>query len=925
MATVTVNTLDATFGQYVDSLTDNGDGTGTLNTSNVPFVTLDYQALFGTAATSGTYVDTADPSPKQMTLNVDNTNIQIGVTVQCTAEFDQQIWFNGTVVARNNTIPSVTVVPNQTSFFHEGGSGWTIQVTSLNTPGIEADISASAIVPSGVGPFTFSVSTGKFFPADGSVLIKALANPAVTIFGRIASYSGTSLLVGKVSDTSIDTSSYSAWNVSTIDSSPINNNTLGLSTTTLTFGNSTGQLYVGDTVTVNTDANKLFTTGSYIIVTALAGEDQFFRGTAQSYNSTGVLSLFITDVGSNATGSYSSWSVNAQDGPNISTQLVATSTTSLNAISALTKSLTTQTGLPISPGSLIYLNPTSESKSYIFGQVVSYNSGTGALVINWLDGFSASGINTYSSWNLFLISGSLNGQAKANPLGSNGLSLIIGSPTLGSSVSTGLAFFDATSPISSGGTIETRFLGSSTYTTILSTNMNGTSRNISYSGDLSITANSTLSGFNSGDQFTSIAGPSVLGKSGTTTGIAVVITGTANQILQVGSNGTSLAFTTLSIATSSITGIISVPNGGTGTSSITAHGAVIGNGTSAVSVATVSTSGFALISNGTASDPTFQQITTGFLSGIISVPNGGTGTSALTAGQIILGNGTSAVNVTSLVSVSLGGTGTTTLTANGVLLGNGTSSVGIAVIGASGTVLASNGTSSAPTFQTISAGLSAASQAQMEAATSTAVAVTPGLQVNHPLMPKARGYYTLTSSSVTGNISAVNTTSDVITWSASHTLNTGDLIVPLAGTWPSPLALTQSWYVNPLGTTTTFATYTSLSNANNDTARVNLTTAGSATRTMNKWTVTNVDSFGMATTGSLTFTNATATVLPAFTVATAFSSSSWQPQLSVYGTAVNLSFNPPTLTTTTATASIPGETWDAMVNSNFSFVGYGDQ
>jgi hypothetical protein len=51
-----------------------------------------------------------------------------------------------------------------------------------------------------------------------------------------------------------------------------------------------------------------------------------------------------------------------------------------------------------------------------------------------------------------------------------------------------------------------------------------------------------------------------------------------------------------------------------------------------------------------------------------------------------------AANVTGVVAVANGGTGSSTLTANNVLLGNGTSAVQVVAPGASGNVLTSNGT-----------------------------------------------------------------------------------------------------------------------------------------------------------------------------------------------------------------------------------------
>lgn len=54
--------------------------------------------------------------------------------------------------------------------------------------------------------------------------------------------------------------------------------------------------------------------------------------------------------------------------------------------------------------------------------------------------------------------------------------------------------------------------------------------------------------------------------------------------------------------------VLTVRQGGTGASTLTAHYTLIGNGTAAVGLANPSTSGFVLTSNGASSDPTYQAV-----------------------------------------------------------------------------------------------------------------------------------------------------------------------------------------------------------------------------------------------------------------------------------------------------------------------------
>lgn len=87
------------------------------------------------------------------------------------------------------------------------------------------------------------------------------------------------------------------------------------------------------------------------------------------------------------------------------------------------------------------------------------------------------------------------------------------------------------------------------------------------------------------------------------------------------------------------------------------------------------------------------------LIGTLGVADGGTGATTLTG--VVKGNGTSAftagtvalaTEVSGTLPVANGGTGATTLTANNVILGNGTSAVQFVAPGTSGNVLTSNGT-----------------------------------------------------------------------------------------------------------------------------------------------------------------------------------------------------------------------------------------
>jgi hypothetical protein len=89
------------------------------------------------------------------------------------------------------------------------------------------------------------------------------------------------------------------------------------------------------------------------------------------------------------------------------------------------------------------------------------------------------------------------------------------------------------------------------------------------------------------------------------------------------------------------------------------------------------------------------------VTGTLPIANGGTGTTSTTFVNL-------ATNVTGTLPVANGGTGATTLAANNVILGNGTSAVQFVAPGSSGNVLTSNGT----TWQSTTPAATGASKGQ---------------------------------------------------------------------------------------------------------------------------------------------------------------------------------------------------------------------
>jgi hypothetical protein len=141
-----------------------------------------------------------------------------------------------------------------------------------------------------------------------------------------------------------------------------------------------------------------------------------------------------------------------------------------------------------------------------------------------------------------------------------------------------------------------------------------------------------------------------------------------------------------------------VANGGTGVTTSTGSGAAVRADSPALTTPDLGTPSAVTLTNATGL-PLVAGTT-----GTLTVARGGTGATTLTG--VVKGTGTSAltagtVSLTTEVSGTLpvgsGGTGATTLTANNVLLGNGTSALQAVAPGAAGNILTSNGTTWAST------------------------------------------------------------------------------------------------------------------------------------------------------------------------------------------------------------------------------------
>lgn len=299
-------------------------------------------------------------------------------------------------------------------------------------------------------------------------------------------------------------------------------------------------------------------------------------------------------------------------------------------------------------------------------------------------------------------------------------------------------------------------------------------------------------------KFQQVPALSVLGVSGNATAIIAPITATGGeQVLQVNAAGNALFFGLLS-ATAGLTGIVTVPFGGTGTGSLTPHGLVLGNGTGIVNVTTAPTAGQALVGQASTSDPQwvniggdiglsasgtttvataaityakFQQIAglsvhgvtgtatavsgaiTGTTNQVLVVNPAGTG---LGFGQVNLSS-TSAVtgslNISSLVTgvlqVPNGGIGTSTVGAHGVMIGNGTGGISVTVAPSAGQALIGQTATSDPQWKAVGGDISL-SAAGTATIASGAVTFAKFQQFAGLSVHGVSGTATATSAAITG-------------------------------------------------------------------------------------------------------------------------------------------------------------------------------
>lgn len=205
--------------QYVKGIEDDG----TLDFQQIGIEEISFKGRFGALARSDT---SNDLTIGIKTFYLDKAvDFRVGDDVQitCLSNYDLFMWGEVIGVADTDTESEMSIevfVDDICNFSDTGVTNWEIQVVARPKPGIEKDTSTTSVNPTTGGPWTFTVTAGKFFPIGGTLLIKPTADRTIALIGEVEAYSGTSLTVTLRSTNATVSQAYTSWSIALLDSPP---------------------------------------------------------------------------------------------------------------------------------------------------------------------------------------------------------------------------------------------------------------------------------------------------------------------------------------------------------------------------------------------------------------------------------------------------------------------------------------------------------------------------------------------------------------------------------------------------------------------------------------------------------------------------------------------------------------------------------
>ena len=182
------------------------------------------------------------------------------------------------------------------------------------------------------------------------------------------------------------------------------------------------------------------------------------------------------------------------------------------------------------------------------------------------------------------------------------------------------------------------------------------------------TGANTLTGYVKGNGTSAFTASATIPASDISSGAALTKTDDTNVTLTLGGSPTTALLAATSI-TAGWTGQLAVSRGGTGATTLTNNGVLIGKGTSAITATAAGLTGQVLVGN-TGYAPSWATLSS---SAVTSFSGGTTGLTPSTAT-------TGAITLAGTLGVANGGTGATTFTTNALLKGDGTSALSSSVM-----------------------------------------------------------------------------------------------------------------------------------------------------------------------------------------------------------------------------------------------------